>query len=226
MMKITDELFLLCDAKYRDFQIKLIPTVDPETVIGVRTPQLRDLAKRMLRECRADAFLAELPHDYFDENQLHAFILSEIKDFRACFDGVKRFLPYVDNWATCDQLSPKVFAKHREELIGDVLAWTGSDHTYTVRFGVGMLMQHYLCDAFDASYPERVARIRSDEYYVKMMVAWYFATALAARWDEILPYMGNGKLDPWTRGRAIQKACENRRISPERKEHLKAVFFE
>ncbi len=225
MMKITDELFLLCDAKYRDFQIKLIPTVDPETVIGVRTPQLRDLAKIMLREGCADAFLAELPHEYFDENQLHAFILSEIKDFRACLDGVKRFLPFVDNWASCDQLSPKVFAKHREELIGDVLAWTGSDHTYTVRFGVGMLMQHYLGDAFDASYPERVARIRSDEYYVKMMVAWYFATALAARWAEILPYIESEKLDEWTRGRAIQKACESRRITPERKELLRKLRF-
>ena len=223
MMKITDELFLLCDSKYRDFQIKLIPTVDPDTVIGVRTPQLRELAKRMIRERRADAFIAELPHGYFDENQLHAFILSEIKDFRACLDGVKRFLPFVDNWATCDQLSPKVFAKHRGELIGDVLLWTCSDHTYTIRFGVGMLMQHYLGDAFDASFPETVARIRSDEYYVKMMVAWYFATALAARWDEILPYIESEKLDEWPRRKAIQKACESYRITPERKELLRKL---
>ena len=225
MMNVKDEIFLLRDAGYRDFQIKLFPTVDPDTVIGVRTPQLRELAKRMIREGRADAFLAELPHEYFDENQLHAFILSEIKDFRVCLEGVKRFLPYVDNWATCDQLSPKVFAKHRGELIESVLGWIDSDNTYTIRFGIGMLMQHYLGDAFDASYPERVARIRSDEYYVKMMVAWYFATALAVRWDEILPYMGNGKLDPWTRGRAIQKACESRRITPERKELLRKLRF-
>lgn len=223
MMNVKDELFLLRDAGYRDFQIKLFPTVDPETVIGVRTPELRELAKRMIREGSADAFLAILPHDYFDENQLHAFILSAMKDFRACLDGVKRFLPFIDNWATCDQLSPKVFAKHREELIGDVLLWTASDHTYTIRFGIGMLMQHYLRDAFDASYPEIVARIRSGEYYVNMMRAWYFATALAARWDEILPYIESEKLDEWTRRKTIQKACESYRITPEQKELLREL---
>ena len=223
MMNVKDEFFLLRDAGYRDFQIKLFPTVDPDTVIGVRTPQLRELAKRMIREGRADAFLAELPHEYFDENQLHAFILSEIKDFRVCLEGVKRFLPYVDNWATCDQLSPKVFAKHRGELIESVLGWIDSDHTYTIRFGIGMLMQHYLGDAYDASYPEIVARIRSEEYYVNMMRAWYFATALVARWNEILPYIEGDKLDEWTRRKTIQKACESYRITPEQKELLRKL---
>jgi len=223
MMNVKDEIFLLRDAGYRDFQIKLFPTVDPDTVIGVRTPQLRELAKRMIREGRADAFLAELPHEYFDENQLHAFILSEIKDFRVCLEGVKRFLPYVDNWATCDQLSPKVFAKHRGELIESVLGWIDSDHTYTIRFGIGMLMQHYLGDAYDASYPEIVARIRSEEYYVNMMRAWYFATALVARWNEILPYIEGDKLDEWTRRKTIQKACESYRITPEQKELLRKL---
>jgi len=223
MMNVKDEIFLLRDAGYRDFQIKLFPTVDPERVIGVRTPELRKFAKIMIREGRADAFLAELPHDYFDENQLHAFILSEIKDFRACLGGVQAFLPYVDNWATCDQLSPKVFAKHRDELIESVLAWIASDHTYTIRFGIGMLMQHYLGDAYDASYPDIVARIRSGEYYVNMMRAWYFATALAARWNEILPYIEGDKLDEWTRRKTIQKACESYRITPEQKELLREL---
>ncbi len=221
--EIREELFRLQDTEYRDFQSRLIPSTEGASFIGVRTPALRDLAKKLAGREDIDLFLSDLPHTYFDENQLHAFILSEIKDFCACLDGVKRFLPFVDNWASCDQLSPKVFAKHREELIGDVLAWTGSDHTYTVRFGVGMLMQHYLGDAFDASYPERVARIRSDEYYVKMMVAWYFATALAKQYDAIIPYIENCALDPWTHNKAIQKSVESFRITPEQKDHLRSL---
>ena len=220
---IRKTLLSMQDEKYRAFQVKLFPTVDPQTVIGVRTPDLRGYAKKLLKEEDVSAFLSDLPHRYFDENQLHAFILSELKDYGKCMEEVNRFLPYVDNWATCDQMSPKVFKKNRPQLLEQIRIWLKSDRTYTIRFAIGMLMEHYLDDAFDLRYPEMVAGIRSDEYYVNMMIAWYFATALAKQYDEILPLIENRRLDVWTHNKAIQKAIESYRITPEQKEYLKGL---
>ncbi len=220
---IQEELFRLQDTGYRDFQSRLLPTVDPKTVIGVRTPALRALAKELTRQGELSGFLNELPHAYFDENQLHAFLLCEIKDFSACLEAVERFLPFVDNWATCDQLSPRVFRKHRAELLAPVRRWIGSGKTYTVRFGLGMLLAHYLDEAFDPAYLAWAAELRSEEYYVRMMVAWYFATALAKQWDAALPYLEGCRLDDWTHNRTIQKAVESYRISPEQKEYLRSL---
>ena len=221
--QIRAELFRLQDTKYRDFQYKLIPTADPETVIGVRTPELRKYAKQLWKEGDVSGFLRDLPHNYFDENQLHAFIISEIKDYDRCIEEVNRFLPYVDNWATCDQLSPKVFGKHRDELLEHIRVWLKSDQTYTVRFGIGMLMQHFLGDRFEITYPEMVAGIRSEEYYINMMIAWYFATALAKQYDRIIPFIENRRLDRWTHNKAIQKSVESYRITPEQKEYLRSL---
>ena len=218
---IQDKLYALQDTKYRDFQGKLIPTVAPDTIIGVRTPDLRALAKELAKKEDIGTFLDALPHTYFDENQLHAFILSELKDYGQCIQRINEFLPYIDNWATCDQLSPKAFKKHKTELLKEIKNWLQSDKTYTVRFAVGMLMQHYLDGDFDSAYPKLVAAIRSDEYYINMMIAWYFATALAKQYDAIIPYIEQKKLDPWTHNKAIQKAVESYRITPEQKEYLK-----
>ncbi len=220
---IRKELFDSQDTKYRDFQSKLIPTVDAESVIGVRTPELRKYAKALLKQGNVTEFLETLPHKYFDENQLHAFILSEIKDYEQCLRFVDDFLPYVDNWATCDQLSPKIFKKHRKELVKKIEEWLRSDRTYTVRFAVGMLMEHFLDEDFDIRYPEMVAKIRSEEYYINMMTAWYFATALAKQYDIILPFIEDHKLDDWTHNKAIQKSIESYRITPEQKEYLKGL---
>ena len=219
--EIRKELFALQDEKYRAFQVKLFPTLDPDTIIGVRTPNLRSYAKKLLKEEGISAFLSNLPHRYFDENQLHAFIVSEMKDYDRCIGEVSYFLPYVDNWATCDQMSPKVFKKHLPELLECIREWIGSGKTYTIRFAVGMLLEHYLDDAFDLKYPEIVASIRSSEYYVNMMIAWYFATALAKQYEAILPFIESRKLDTWTHNKAIQKAIESYRITPEQKEYLK-----
>ena len=213
----------LADPKYQDMQKKIIPTVDPDSIIGVRTPELRALAKEMSKSGEGSAFVAELPHKYFDENQLHAFILSGMKDYDACIAEVERFLPYVDNWATCDQMSPKIFRKHKADLLNHIQAWLKSDQTYTIRFGVGMLMEHFLDDDFDLKYPKMVAKLRSEEYYVNMMIAWYFATALAKQYEAVLPFIEEKKLAPWTHNKAIQKAVESYRITPEQKEYLKTL---
>ena len=170
--EIRKELFGLQDSKYRDFQSKLIPDIGPETMIGVRTPQLRKLAADLGKREDIGVFLDDLPHRYFDENQLHAFIISGIRDFGKCISEVERFLPYVDNWATCDQMSPKVFRKHRPELLEHIRVWIRSNRTYTVRFATGMLMEHFLEEDFEPEYPDMVSQIRSDEYYVNMMTAW------------------------------------------------------
>ena len=223
MTEIEKRLFELQDEKYREFQIKLIPTVDPASVIGVRTPELRKLAKELLKRDDADDFLAALPHDHFDENQLHAFMLSGIKDYGKCMEGVCRFLPFVDNWATCDQMSPKVFGKNKEDLLVHIKEWIRSDKTYTIRFAVGMLMEHFLGDDFDTAYPEMVASIRSDEYYVNMMRAWYFATALAKQYESVISFIEDMKLDKWTHNKAIQKSIESYRITPEQKTFLKSL---
>lgn len=221
--EIKTELFQLQDEAYRDFQGKLIPTIERDTIIGVRTPELRKLAKKLVKRDDVDEFLAVLPHLYFDENQLHAFLISEMKDFGRCMDNVCRFLPYIDNWATCDQLSPGIFKKYRKELLPYIREWIGSDRVYTVRFAVGMLMQHFLDQDFDLAYPELVAGIQTEEYYINMMVAWYFATALAKQYESVLPYIEGKRLDNWTHNKAIQKSIESRRITPEQKAYLRSL---
>ena len=221
--EVRAELFALQDTKYGEFQAKLMPAVDPATIIGVRTPEARKLAKRLLGRDDLPAFLADIPHKYFDENQIHAFVLSGMKDYEACLAEVQRFLPYVDNWATCDQLSPKVFKKHRKELLREIKQWIKSDATYTVRFGIGMLMAHYLDEDFKLSYLRMVAGVRSDEYYINMMIAWYFATALAKQYEATLPYIEGRKLAPWVHNKTIQKAVESYRITDEQKAYLKTL---
>ncbi len=217
------KLYSLQDLKYRDMQIKIIPNISPESIIGVRTPELRTMAKDMIKAGNYKDFLKELPHKYFEENQLHAFIISEIKDLKESFEELRRFLPYVDNWATCDQMSPKIFKKHKEELLLHIKEWIGSEMAYTVRFGVGMLMEHFLDEDYDPKYPEMVSRLRSDEYYVKMMIAWYFATALAKQYESVLPFIEQKRLDDWTHNKAIQKSVESRRITEDQKAYLKSL---
>ena len=221
--EIRETLFQLQDVKYRDFQSKLIPTAEADTVIGVRTPDLRKYAKKLIKREDIEGYLKSLPHRYFDENQLHAFIIIEIKDYDHCLEEVERFLPYVDNWATCDQMAPKVFAKRKEDLFERIKVWISSGETYTVRFGIGMLMRHFLDEKFDLAYPEMVAGVRSEEYYVNMMIAWYFATALAKQYDAVLPYLEEKRLDVWTHNKTIQKSVESYRISPEHKKYLKSL---
>lgn len=221
--EIVEKLKEMADSEYREFHLKLTPGVDSGRVIGVRTPGLRSLARVMLKEGKADAFLSVLPHYYFDENRLHAFIVSEIKDFDECIRRVEEFLPYVDNWAVCDQLLPKTFGKHRDRLLPYAEKWIDSGETYTVRFGIGVLMNHFLDDLFDVSYAVKVAGIKSDEYYVNMMRAWYFATALAKQYDKTLPFIEEKKLDVFTHNKAIQKSLESFRVSQDRKDYLRTL---
>lgn len=222
-IKIQEELFKRQDIKYRDFQAGLIPGKTPEVMIGVRTPLLRALAKEILKAGDYEEFLRDLPHKYFDEDQLHAFIISGIKDYDRAMEELEAFLPYVDNWATCDQMSPKVFKKNKKDLLKHIKDWIKSDKTYTIRFGIGMLMEHFLDEDYDLKYPEMVAGLRSEEYYVNMMIAWYFATALAKQYDSILPFIEGKKLKDWTHNKAIQKAVESYRITPQQKEYLKTL---
>ncbi|SCY38559.1 3-methyladenine DNA glycosylase AlkD [Lachnospiraceae bacterium XPB1003] len=220
---VYKKLISLQDLKYRDMQIKIIPNIDPASIIGVRTPELKKIAKEMYRSGEYRSFIKKLPHDHFEENQLHAFIICEMKDPAECFDEVEHFLPYVDNWATCDQMSPKIFKKNKDELLKHIKPWIGSDRTYTVRFGVGMLMQHFLDDDYDEKYPKMVAGLRSDEYYINMMIAWYFATALAKQYESVLPYIEENKLDDWTHNKAIQKSLESFRVMDEHKKYLRSL---
>ena len=219
---MKEELFKLQDKKYQEMQFKIIPNIDNSTIIGVRTPEIKKLAKEVLKG-DYKSFLEELPHTYFDENQLHAFIISEIKDFNECINYINKFLPYVDNWATCDQLSPKVFKKNTNKLIDEIKVWIKSKETYTIRFGVGCLMQYYLNDEFKEEYLELVSKIKSNEYYVNMMIAWYFATALAKQYDSAIKYIENHKLDKWVHKKSIQKAIESFRVSDAHKEYLKTL---
>ncbi|MBQ6967576.1 MAG: DNA alkylation repair protein [Lachnospiraceae bacterium] len=225
-MKKTDlyEKLKSCqDLKYRDMQIKIIPSVDPETIIGVRTPELKSMAKEIYKSGDYKDFLKELPHEYFEENQLHAFIISGIKDLNECMEEVEIFIPYIDNWATCDQLSPKVFKKNRKELLKHIKKWIKSRKTYTVRFGVGMLMEHFLDEDFAPEYPEMVSKLRSEEYYINMMIAWYFATAMAKQYEQVIPYIEEKRLDTWTHNKTIQKCVESNRITDEKKAYLKTL---
>ncbi|BAL83760.1 hypothetical protein SELR_20520 [Selenomonas ruminantium subsp. lactilytica TAM6421] len=222
-MDIQQELFQLQDKPYQEFSSKLIPTVLPEKIIGVRTPALRQLAKEIMTSGEAEVFLSSLPHKYHEENQLHAFMISLVKEYDQCMAYVNAFLPYVDNWATCDQMSPKVFKKHRPELWGQIKIWLQAQDTYTVRFAIGMLMTHFLDEDFDLSYLEMAAQIRSEEYYINMMIAWYFATALAKQYEAALPFIEDKRLAPWTHNKAIQKAIESRRVSLEHKTYLRKL---
>ena len=222
-MDIQAELFALADPAYKSFHAKLIPTIPPERIIGVRTPALRKFAKAIAKTPEAGAFLSQLPHIYYDENNLHAFLIADIPDFPICINQVERFLPQVDNWATCDSLRPKCFERNKADLLPRIPHWLTSPHAFTVRFGMEMLMLHFLEKDFDPLYPRWVAEATTDDYYVKMMAAWYFATALAFHWEDILPWMDEGMLPPWVRGKAIQKAMESYRITPEQKIILREI---
>ena len=220
---IQERLFALQDEKYGDFQSKLIPGLPREQVIGIRIPAMRKLAKEFAKKEEAATFLKQLPHTYYDENVLHALLIASMKDYDACMEAVEAFLPYIDNWAVCDGLSPKVFQKHKKELLEKIKFWISSEHTYTCRFGMGMLMRWFLDEDFQPEYLEMPATVRSEEYYVNMMTAWFFATALAKQWDAAIPYLEQSHLDPWTHNKAIQKARESYRITPVQKEYLKTL---
>lgn len=223
MVTIKERLFEMQDIKYRDFQRKLIPELDPDRIIGVRTPDLRKFAKELIKTGRSAEITEKLPHEFFEENQLHTFMICEMKDYDSVIAELEKFLPYIDNWATCDQTSPKIFRSNRERLIGDIKRWLRSSETYTVRFGMEMLMLHYLDENFKPEYLELAAGIRSEEYYLKMMSAWFFSTALAKQYDEAVRYIEEDRLDAWVHNKTIQKARESRCIPQEKKEYLKAL---
>jgi 3-methyladenine DNA glycosylase AlkD len=223
MKSIIETLMQNKDEKYAQFQRKLLPTLEPETIIGVRTPILRRMAKQLKKEERCGDFLSELPHTYFEENLLHGFIVSENADFQSCIQQLETFLPYVDNWAVCDQTSPRVFKVHKDELIACIREWLVSEQPYTVRFAIGMLMKHFLDEDFSREYIDMVTGITSDEYYVNMEIAWYMATALAKQWEAAVPYLESGAMEKWVHNRTIQKAIESRRITDEQKKYLRTV---
>lgn len=222
MKQIVDILKSKQDLKYRKIQLSIIPNVEPDRIIGVRTPELRNLAKELDKEA-AQKFLSELPHYYFEENQLHSFTISRIKDYKECLEAVNKFLPYIDNWATCDQLSPKAFIKNKDSLIKEIKKWLKIDHVYTKRFAIEMLMTHFLDEDFKEEYLDLVANIKSEEYYLNMMIAWYFATALAKQYDSSIIYIKEKRLYPWVHNKTIQKAVESYRISEEQKAFLKTL---
>ncbi len=221
MNNLIRDLYNLQDKKYKELQSKILPTLDPNTIIGVRTPDLKKYAKTLFKENNYQDFINSLPHKYYEENQLHAFIISEIKDYNECLNSLNKFLPYVDNWSTCDQSTPKVFSKHLDKLIKEIKVWIKSKETYTIRFGVSMLMRNYLDDHFKVEYLDLVSKIESKEYYVNMMRAWFFATALAKQYKDTVPYIENHKLDTWTNNKTIQKAIESYRITDEQKSYLR-----
>ena len=224
MQEILDFLLAEKEDDYAEFQRKLMPTVTPEKVLGVRTPKLRAYAKTLIKnEELCEAFFAELPHEYFDEYQIHVFALSLMKDYDKCMEYTEDILPYIDNWATCDQFSPKAFKKHKDLLLVKINEWINSDKTYTVRFAIGMLMEHFLDEDFDEKYLYVVASVKSEEYYINMMIAWYFATALAKQWDATILLIESKSLDKWVQNKSIQKARESYRITKEQKEYLKTL---
>lgn len=223
MTEIQAHLFAMQDEGYRAFQCRLMPTVDAKTVIGVRTPQLRKYAKTIANSSVAKPFLQALPHKYYEENNLHAFLIEEIKDFDACIAALNTFLPYVDNWATCDSMNPKILGKHKAELPGIIENWLSSPDTYTVRFGIKLLMTWFLDADFSPAYLQKVAAVNSEEYYIKMMISWYFATALAKQYEATLPYLKEHRLSPWIHAKTIQKATESYRLTKEQKLYLKTL---
>ena len=223
MNEITKLLFLHKDEEYKEFQSTLIPTVPYEKVIGVRMPMVRKIAKLYLGTKVAKDFMKALPHEYYDENNVHACLIEGIKNFEECIFALDEFLPFIDNWGTCDMMSPSVLKKNPEGLLPKIYEWLSSKHTYTVRYGIGALMKYFLDERFSAEHLKIVSEIKSDEYYIKMMVAWYFATALAKQYDSTIGYIEVKRLDEWTHRKAIQKAVESYRISPERKSYLRTL---
>ena len=220
---VKQKLFEMQDLSYRDFHSRLMPTVEKELVIGVRTPKLRKFAKEFSKSPFAAEFLEILPHKYYEENNLHAFLIEQIGDYNKCIAEINRFLPYVDNWATCDMMRPKIFRKHLPELLEQIKIWLKSGDVYTLRFGIEMMMCHYLDENFSEEYPRWISEIRSDEYYIRMMVAWYFATALAKQYEAIIPYFEQKKLDSDTHKKAVRKAIESYRISNDKKAYLRTL---
>ena len=224
--KIQKELFEMQDLKYRDFHSKLMPTVDKEKVIGVRIPQLRKYASSFLKLSSREEineFMHTLPHQYYEEDNLHAFIIEKIKDYEECINALNAFLPYIDNWATCDMMNPKVLKKEPERLLEQVKVWMKAKETYVVRFAMGCLMNYYLEENFTTECADLVAEVQSEEYYIQMMQAWYFATALAKQYDAVLPYLLEHRLSMWVHNKTIQKAVESYRITTEQKDYLKTL---
>lgn len=222
---VKERLFALQDLEYKQFHAKLMPTIDPDTIIGVRTPMMRKLAKELKKDPTFDEklYMELLPHTYYEENNLHGFLLEMEKDYDTLIAKIDDFLPYVDNWATCDLMSPKIMKKHLDQLIKKIPQWIQSKETYTIRFGIEMLMSFYLEDAFCTEYLQWVAKLRSDEYYVNMMIAWFFATALAKQYEQTLPILTEEKLAIWTHNKTIQKAVESYRITAEQKTYLRTL---
>ena len=223
MTAIQERLIALAEPGYRDFMAPLLPNLPRERVLGVRTPALRSFAKALYRAGEYEPFLRELPHAYYEEDNLHAFLIAEMRDFDRCLAELERFLPFIDNWATCDCLRPKVFGKNKARLLERIPVWLASGKTYTVRYGLGMLMAHFLDADFRPEYLRWAADVRSGEYYVRMMIAWYFATALAKQYESALPYLENRSLDRWTHNKTIQKAVESYRITDAQKAYLKTL---
>lgn len=221
MEEIQKHLFELQDMAYRDFHSRLMPDIDKETVIGIRVPVLRKYAKSIAGTELSEKFIKELPHCYYEENNLHMMLITGIKDYDRCISEIERFLPYIDNWATCDFPAPKCFENHKEELLPVIKRWIASSETYTIRYGIGMLMRLYLDEDFEPEYVKLVAGVESDEYYVNMMIAWYMATALAKQWDAVIPYIEEHRMSDWVHRKTIQKAVESYRITDEQKRYLK-----
>ena len=222
-MTIYERLLKHQDEEYREFQSKLVPNIPKESILGVRTPDMRAVTKEVFGTPEAEEFLKSLPHSCYEENLVHFFLIAKIKDFDACVTAVERFLPYIDCWPVCDQSSPKVFTKHHDRLLPYIRKWIASDHVYTSRFGMRMLMNEFLGGDFKEEYLGWVAEKQGEDYYLKMMVAWYFATALAKQYDASIVYFEQKKLDPWAHKKAIQKAIESFRVSDEHKAYLKTL---
>lgn len=223
IQEIQEYLLSQQDIGYKSFHSKLIPDIDENTIIGVRTPILREYAKKMINHPDLHVFLENLPHKYFEENTLHGFLLSLMKDYSELIYRLNQFLPYIDNWATCDSLIPKIFKKHKKELYEQIRIWIKSNHCYTIRFAIKMLMDHYLDDDFLPEYLSLVLKVDSEEYYVRMMVAWYYATALAKQYDLVIPIIEKRQLNTWIHNKTIQKAIESYRIRDNQKEYLRSL---
>lgn len=224
--EIKDYLLKNQDLQYKQFHSSLMPTINSEVVIGIKVPILRNYTKELLKKYTIQSFIPffkDLPHQYYEENNIHAFLIEKINNYDECLFQLEQFLPYIDNWATCDMLNPKVFSKNKDKLLKKINEWIKSSHTYTIRFGIGMLMRYFLDKDFNSSYLELVYSIKSEEYYVNMMKAWFFATALAKQYDATLPLFQNKKLDIWTHNKAIQKAIESFRVPAEHKQYLKTL---
>ena len=222
-MDLLSRLMEVKDDKYKSFQAKLVPNISSDTILGIRTPEMKNIAKKLFQSGDYESFLNDLPHKYYEENLIHFFVISMIKDFDECIKRVEEFLPYVNCWPVSDQASPKCFKKNHDKLLPYIKKWIKSKHVYTARVGIRMLMNEYLSDDFKEEYLDMVASIKGEDYYLKMMVAWYFATALAKRYDETISYFENHKLDKWVHNKAIQKALESYRVTEEHKNYLRTL---